>query len=85
MYLSAKVKMVEHAYNIVKGIFQISKIILPNPEIFCFYIMFYRALKADNWSAAIFFSFFLLKLRCVYFPLAGKGSSSNAKGWELPL
>lgn len=48
MYLSAKVKMVEHAYNIVKGIFQISKLILPNPEIFCFYIMFYRALKADN-------------------------------------
>lgn len=33
MYFSAKVKMLEHASNIVKRIFQIRKIILPNPEI----------------------------------------------------
>lgn len=58
MYLSAEVKMLEHASNIVKGIFQISKIILPNPEILCFYTMFYRALKAENWAAAILFFFF---------------------------
>lgn len=57
MYLSTKVKMLEHACNIVKGIFQISKTILPNPEILCFYIMFYRALEAESWAADIFFFF----------------------------
>lgn len=33
MYLSAKVKMLEHASKIIKVAFQISKIILPTPEI----------------------------------------------------
>lgn len=49
--------MLEHAWSIVKVIFQISKIILPNPEILCFYIMFYRALEAESWAAGIFFFF----------------------------
>jgi len=92
MYSSAKVKTLEHASNIVKGIFQISTIILPNPEILCsysmfyrpLYIMFYRLLKAESWAAAILF-FLLLKPIRAYFPFAGKGSSSNTKGWELPL
>lgn len=33
MYLSAKIKMQEHASKIVKVAFRISKIILPTPEI----------------------------------------------------
>lgn len=82
MYLSAKVKMLEHASDIVKGIFHISKIILPNPEILCFYIiMFYRV---ENGVAAIFFVF-SFETDTWMFPFAGKGSSSNGKGWELHL
>lgn len=63
MHLSAKVKTLEHAPNIVKGIFQISKIILPNPEILCFYIMFCRVAQGRAGKLPPFFFFFsLLKL-----------------------
>lgn len=57
MYLGTKVKMLEHASNIVKGTFQFSKIILPNPEILCLYIMFRRVLKAELGSFHLFLSF----------------------------
>lgn len=70
MHFSAKVKMLEHASNIVKHIFQIRKIIIPNYgnplSASCS-----TEHKAENWAAAFFFFFFLLKLICGYLPLAG--------------
>lgn len=67
MYSSAKVKMLEHASNIAKHIFQISKIILPNLEILFLHHGLQSTL-AEKWAAAFFF---LLKLVSGYFPLAG--------------
>lgn len=56
MYFSAKVKMLEHASNIVKRIFQIRKIILPNPEI----LFLHHALQSTRQKTGqlpFFFSF----------------------------
>lgn len=67
MYFSAKVKMLEHASNIVKRIFQIRKIILPNPEI----LFLHHVLQSTRQKTGQLPFFFLLKLICGYFPLAG--------------
>lgn len=58
-YFSAKVKMLEHASNIVEHTFQIRKIILPNPEIlFLHHIL--QSTQDRKLGSCLFF--FLLKL-----------------------